>query len=203
MPTMTSAQQAILELAQNRGILRSRDLIAKGLSRVALSRLVQSGQMVCLSRGLYALPNREVSEYSTLAEVAIKFPQSIFCLMTALQIHELTTQSPHEVWIAVDNKAHKPSMTYPPLKVMRFSGEALTWGVETKVIDDVVHISVTSIEKTIADCFKFRNKIGLDVAIEALHQAWRERRINMDELWRCAVICRVANVMRPYLVGLV
>jgi predicted transcriptional regulator of viral defense system len=196
---MISAQQAILEYAQSRGILRSRDLESKGLSRVELARLVRAGKLTCLSRGLYTLPDRDVTEHSTLAEVAIKIPKSIFCLMTALYLHQLTTQSPHEVWIALASNARRPGMDYPPLKVVRFSEETLEYGVENKVIDSVVSIAVTSIEKTIADCFKFRSKVGLDVAIESLHEAWRDKRINMDELWRCAVICRVSNVMRPYL----
>ena len=158
--------------------------------------------MLQLSRGLYTLPNRIVTEHSTLAEVAIKFPHSIFCLLTALQIHGLTTQSPHQVWLAVDVKARAPHMQYPPLKVVRFSGEALESGVQTKVIDEVVSICVTDIEKTIVDCFKYRNKIGIDIAIEALHEAWRSKRMSMDQVWEYAKICRVNNVMRPYLESL-
>lgn len=197
-----SSQEAILEYARSKGILRSRDLASKGLSRVELARLVRSGKMTWLSRGLYALPDKEVTEHSTLAEVAIKHPKSIFCLMTALHLHQLTTQSPNEIWIAIPNNARKPKMDYPPLRVIRFSEETLNYGVDPKMIDGVVSILVTSVEKTIADCFKFRNKVGLDVALEALHEAWRDKRINMDELWRCAVICRVSNVIRPYLESL-
>jgi len=199
---MMNSEAAILELARSKGILRSCDLEPQGLSRVELARLVRSGKMIYLSRGLYALPDKDVTEHSTLAEVAIKIPKSIFCLMTALYLHQLTTQSPHEIWIALASNARKPRMDYPPLKVIRFSEEALSYGVETRVIEGVVRIMVTSLEKTIADCFKFRSTVGLDVAIEALHEAWRNKRINMDELWRCAVICRVSNVMRPYLESL-
>jgi len=197
-----NSEAAILELARSKGILRSCDLEPQGLSRAELARLVRSGKMIYLSRGLYTLPDKDVTEHSTLAEVAIKIPKSIFCLMTALYLHQLTTQSPHEIWIALANNARKPRMDYPPLKVMRFSEETLGYGVETRVIDGVVRIMITSLEKTIADCFKFRSTVGLDVAIEALHEAWRDKRINMDELWRCAVICRVSNVMRPYLESL-
>jgi predicted transcriptional regulator of viral defense system len=199
---MMNSHKAILQLARTQGILRSCDLEPQGLSRVELARMVRSGEMVCLSRGLYALPEKDVTEHSTLAEVAIKIPRSIFCLITALHLHQLTTQSPHEVWIALPNNARKPRMHYPPLNITRFSEETLNYGFETKVIDGVVNVAVTTIEKTIADCFKFRSKVGLDVAIEALHEAWRDKRINMDELWHCAVICRVSNVMRPYLESL-
>lgn len=200
---MTYARSTILDLAHQRGILRSRELDALGFSRTALSRLVESGAILRLSRGLYALPNREVGEHSTFAEVAIKHPGAVFCLLSALQLHGVTTQIPHQVWIAVDNKARAPKMEYPPLKVIRFSGDALVSGVEDMVVDGVVHISVTGLEKTIADCFKFRNKIGLDVAIEALQEAWRTKRITMDGLWKFARICRVSNVMRPYLESLI
>jgi len=199
---MNSTKQTILDLTRQKGILRARDLGEQKLSRVVLSRLVNDGMLLKLSRGLYCLPERVVTEQSTLAEVAIKYPNSVFCLLTALQIHELTTQIPHQVWLAIDIKARVPQMDYPPLKVMRFSGEALMSGVEDKVLDGVVHISTTCIEKTIVDCFKFRNKIGLDVAIEALHEAWRDKRISMDRIWEFAKICRVTNVIRPYLESL-
>jgi predicted transcriptional regulator of viral defense system len=128
-----------------------------------------------------------------------KYPCSVFCLLTALQIHGITTQAPHEVWLAINNKAREPSIDYPPLRIARFSGAALTEGVEQKSIDGVVQIPVTSVAKTIADCFKYRNKIGLDVALEALKDAWRQKKVTMDELWEAAKVCRMTNVMRPYL----
>jgi predicted transcriptional regulator of viral defense system len=143
-----------------------------------------------------------VTEQGTLAEVAIKYPNSVFCLLTALQIHELTTQSPHQIWLAIDAKARVPQMDYPPLKVVRFSREALEAGAEIVRMDGVVSGLVTSVEKTIVDCFKYRNKIGLDIAIEALQEAWRSKRMSMDKIWEFAKICRVTNVMRPYLESL-
>lgn len=199
---MQSTKETILDLARQKGILRARDLDEQKLSRVVLSRLVNEGSLLQLSRGLYSLPDRVVTEQATLAEVAIKYPNSVFCLLTALQIHELTTQSPHQVWLAVDTKARAPQMNYPPLRVARFSREALEAGAETIKIDSVVHVSVTCIEKTIVDCFKYRNKIGLDIAIEALQEAWRSKRMSMDKIWEFAKICRVTNVMRPYLESL-
>ena len=199
---MQSTKEIVLKLARQKGILRARDLVGQNLSRVTLSRLVSEGRLIQLSRGLYSLPDRVVTEQTNLAEVAIKYPNSVFCLLTALQIHGLTTQSPHQVWLAIDVKARLPQMDYPTLKVVRFSREALEAGAEGVMIDVVVSVLVTSIEKTIVDCFKYRNKIGLDIAIEALQEAWRSKRMSMDRIWEYATICRVSNVMRPYLESL-
>jgi len=147
------------------------------------------------------LPDQPVSEHASLAELAARYPQALVCLLSALQFHCLTTQSPPEVWVAFDRKARAPRVDYPPLRVVRFSGQALIEGVEEHVIDGVA-VRVTSLAKTVADCFKYRNKIGLDVALEALREAWNAKRVKMDDLWHCARICRVANVMRPYLEAL-
>jgi len=198
---MADSYQNILDLAAERSLIRPRDLTERGLSTVALTRLVRQGRLQRVGRGLYALPDRPVSEHNALAEVARKHPQAIVCLLSALRFHDLTTQSPFEVWLAIPNKARAPKMDYPPLRIMRFSGAALTRGVEDHVIDGVP-VRVTGVARTVADCFKFRNKIGLDVALEALQEAWRAKRASMDELWRYATLCRVANVMRPYLESL-
>jgi len=195
---MESQHDAILDLARAQGLLRPRDLTALGLPRVVLTRLVRRGQLVRVGRGLYALPDRRVSEHASFAEVARKHPQGIVCLLSALRFHNLTTQSPFEVWLAIPNKARAPRMDYPPLRIVRFSGPALTEGIEAHMIDGVP-VRITGVAKTVADCFKYRNKIGLDVALEALREAWREKRVSRDELWRYAELCRVANVMRPYL----
>jgi predicted transcriptional regulator of viral defense system len=198
---MATSQQTILDLAAERGLIRPRDLTERGLPTVALTRLVRQGRLQRVGRGLYALPDRPVSEHNALAEVARKHPQAIVCLLSALRFHDLTTQSPFEVWLAIPNKARAPKMDYPPLRIVRFSGAALTRGVEDHVIDGVP-VRVTSVARTVADCFKFRNKIGLDVALESLQEAWRAKRTSMDELWRYATLCRVANVMRPYMESL-
>ena len=198
---MATSHQNILDLAAERGLIRPRDLTERGLPTVALTRLVRQGRLQRVGRGLYALPDRPVSEHNALAEVAHKYPQAIVCLLSALRFHDLTTQSPFEVWLAIPNKARAPNMDYPPLRIVRFSGAALTRGVEDHVIDGVP-VRVTSVARTVADCFKFRNKIGLDVALEALQEAWRAKRASMDELWRYATLCRVANVMRPYMESL-
>jgi predicted transcriptional regulator of viral defense system len=198
---MDSSNQRILDLAGQRSLIRPRDLDAQGLPRVALTRLVRQGLLTRVSRGLYAIPDRSVSEHGSLAEVARKHPQAIVCLLSALRVHDLTTQSPFEVWLAIPNKARAPKIDYPLLRIVRFSGAALTDGIEDHQIDGVT-VRVTNIARTVADCFKFRNKIGLDVAMEALQEAWRAKRMSMDELWRYATLCRVANVMRPYMESL-
>ena len=198
---MADSYQNILDLAAERSLIRPRDLTERGLPTVALTRLVRQGRLQRVGRGLYALPDRPVSEHNALAEVARKHPQAIVCLLSALRFHDLTTQSPFEVWLAIPNKARAPKMDYPPLRIVRFSGAALARGVEDHVIDGVP-VRVTSVARTVADCFKFRNKIGHDVALEALQEAWRAKRASMDELWRYATLCRVANVMRPYMESL-
>lgn len=198
---MATSRQNILDLAAERGLIRPRDLTERGLPTVALTRLVRQGRLQRVGRGLYALPDRPVSEHNALAEVARKHPQAIVCLLSALRFHDLTTQSPFEVWLAIPNKARAPKMDYPPLRIVRFSGEALNVGVEDHVIDGVP-VRVTSVARTVADCFKFRNKIGLDVALEALQEAWRAKRVSMDKLWQYATLCRVTNVMRPYMESL-
>lgn len=198
---METSPQAILDLARKRGLIRPRDLEPLGLPRVTLTRLVRQGALTRVARGLYALPDRSISEHTALAEVARKHPKAIVCLLSALRFHELTTQSPSEVWLAIPNKARAPRIDYPPLRIVRFSSPLLAEGVEEHSIDSVP-VRITSVAKTVADCFKYRNKIGLDVALEALREAWSEKRVSMDEVWRYARMCRVANVMRPYLESL-
>lgn len=163
--------------------------------------MVRQGTLVRIARGLYALPDRPVSEHATLAELACGHPNAVVCLLSALRVHDLTTQSPFEVWLAIAKNARAPRMDYPPLRIVRFSDALLTTGVEEHIIDGVP-VRVTNVPRTVADCFKFRNKVGLDVALEALREAWTSGRAGMDDLWRAAGLCRVANVMRPYLESL-
>ncbi|SFF85160.1 Transcriptional regulator, AbiEi antitoxin, Type IV TA system [Duganella sp. CF458] len=199
---MENFGEQILQMAKLHGLIRSRDLVANGFPRIALTRLVQQGKLQRVDRGLYALPSRHISEHGTLAEVAKKYPQSVICLLSALQVHQLTTQAPFEVWLGIPNKAHAPQPSYPPLRIVRLSDTALEQGIEVRQIDGIP-VRITTIERTLVDCFKFRNKIGLDVALEALTEAWRAKRINMDDLWRHASKFRMSNVMRPYIESLV
>ena len=138
------------------------------------------------------------TENSALVAVAKRAPNVVFCLLTALRFHEITTQSPSEVWIAIANKDHPPRLEYPPLRTVRLSEASLRYGVEVREVEGVA-LRITSPAKTVADCFKFRNKVGLDVALEALRDVLRDRKATADDLWRCAEVNRVANVMRPYL----
>lgn len=198
---MTDNYQQVLNLVQQHGLMRPRDLDALGIPRTTLTRLVNFGLLVRVGRGLYANPDRQISEHSALAEVARKYPQSVICLLSALRVHNLTTQAPFEVWLGIPNKARAPKLDYPPLRIIRLSDSSMKDGIEEHVIDGVT-VHTTNIAKTVIDCFKFRNKIGLDVALEALHEAWIEKRVTMDELWHYANQYRVANVMRPYMESL-
>jgi predicted transcriptional regulator of viral defense system len=177
------------------------DLAPMGIPRVSLTRAVRLGQLERVGRGLYGLPGREVSAHGSLAEVARRVPKGVVCLLSALRFHDLTTQAPFQVWLAIENKAIAPKLDYPPLRIVRFSGAAFTEGIEEHVVDGVT-VRVTGVAKTVADCFKYRNKIGLDVALEALREAWHEKRMTSDDIWHYAKVCRVANVMRPYLESL-
>lgn len=202
---MSTTQDSILALAQDRGLIRPVDLDSHGLPRVSLTRLVRQGRLERVGRGLYALPDRPVSEHSALAEVARKHPRTVVCLLSALRFHELTTQAPFEVWLAIPSKARPPKLDYPPLRVVRFSDAGMAEGIDEHDIEGVP-VRVTNVARTVADCFKYRNKIGLDVALEALKetlgQGGGNRRASIDELWSYARLDRVANVMRPYLESL-
>jgi predicted transcriptional regulator of viral defense system len=188
----------ILELARSKGVLRTRDVDSAGVSRALLASLTDDGRLLKLGRGLYALPDRAVSAYDSFTEVAARSESGVLCLLSALRFHDLTTQQSSDVWLAIPHKAHAPRFDYPPLRVIRMSGPAMTEGVESVDVAGTP-VRVFGVAKTVADCFKFRNKIGLDVALEALREAWNGKCATMDELWRYAEICRVANVMRPYL----
>ena len=195
---MNPTERRLQTLFRRTGAARSRELVESGVARSQLSRMVSTGQLVRIARGMYALPGYQTGEHGVLVTVAQRAPNVLFCLLTALRIHELTTQAPFEVWIAIGNKDHPPRLDYPTLRTVRFSEEALEAGVEIHKVDKT-KIRVTSVAKTVADCFKFRNKIGLDVALEALREARRAKKASAEDLWRYAKINRVANVLRPYL----
>jgi predicted transcriptional regulator of viral defense system len=193
----THAQRA-LDLARQRGMVRSGDLAAAGASRVTLTRLTASGQLEKVGRGLYRLPQTPMSADESLAAIALKVPQAVFCLLTALQFHGLTTQLPRQVWLAMPRGSHAPRVEYPPIRMVQYSGAAYAEGIEIFERDKVT-LRVYGVAKTVADCFKHRSAIGLDVALEALKETRAGQRASADDLWRFAKICRVANVMRPYL----
>ena len=191
-------QEEVLELVRRAGVLRPRDLDRYGIARTYLQRLERRGLLERAGRGLYRLASADVTEHHGLATACKRVPHGVICLLSALRFHDLTTQAPFEVWMAIDVRARRPGGTAPPLRIVRFSGKALTAGVETHRIEGV-RVRVYGPAKTVADCFKYRNKIGLDVALEALRDYRRTHPGGLDELWKFARICRVANVMRPYL----
>jgi predicted transcriptional regulator of viral defense system len=193
-----STKERALALIKKLGLTRPRDLEARGITRVQLYRLVEEGLVRREARGIYVLADHAPTAEHTLAQVAKRIPGGVFCLLTALRLHGLTSQSPAEVWIAISEKARRPRLDYPRLRVARFAGQALTEGIESRRVEGVT-IRVYSAAKTVADCFKYRNKIGIDVAVEALRDFSRKHRGGATDLARFARICRVARVMQPYL----
>ncbi len=191
-------ENAVLALAERRPLLHSRDLTAQALPTVVLSRLVAAGKLERVARGVYSLPERALSEHRSLAEVALRAPRGVVCLLSALRVHGIGTQAPFEVWLAIPPHTPTPRLEQPTLRVVRMSGPARSEGVEPIGIDGV-QVPVFNANKAVADCFKFRNKSGLDVALEALRDGWAQRKLTMDVLWHYAAVNRVANVMRPYL----
>jgi predicted transcriptional regulator of viral defense system len=189
-------------LAKALGVLRPKDLAAKGIPRATVSRLCAKGELTKTGRGLYVVSLANMTENHTLAEVSRKVPNGVICLLSALQFHGLTTQLPSEVWLAISAKAHRPKGEGASIRPVHYSGPSLTEGIEVHEIEKV-KVRIFSPAKTVADCFKHRNKIGLDVAMEALRNCWRSRKATSDELWRCAKICCVAKVMQPYMESLV
>ena len=201
MATVTD-QERILQLARKHGLIKAKDVTAIGLHTQTLTRLIRKGQLERVARGLYRLPDYDLTEHHGLVLASVAASGGVICLLSALQFHGIGTQLPHEVWIALDRRTRKPAIDYPPLRIVRFSGEALTAGVEEHALEGHT-VRVYNVAKTLADCFKYRNKIGLDVALEALNEAWRNRRFTMDEIEHYARICRVSKVMRPYLEAIV
>jgi predicted transcriptional regulator of viral defense system len=184
--------------ARSRAVLQPRDFARLSIHPQQVSRLVSKGELIRVGRGRYMLPQAEHSENLGLALVAAAVPRSVICLLSALRFHGIGTQAPHEVWIAIEQGAARPRVDYPPVCVTLISGPAFTFGVERHPIDGVP-ARIYSPAKTVADCFKFRNKIGLDVAIEALREALRAKRCTREELWAAAKVCRVSTVIRPYI----
>ena len=196
-----SATDTLLDIVRKAGIIRSRDLAAHGIARIYLKMLVERGLIKKVSRGLYVAADANLTEEHSIAEASKKVPGGVVCLLSALRLHGLTTQAPFEVWLAIRGTTRPPQADYPPLRIVRFSGKAFSDRVQERKIEGV-HVRFYDPAKTVADCFKFRNKIGLDVALEALRDCWRKKLATMDDLWNAAKTCRVANVMRPYLESL-
>jgi len=188
----------ILLLAKKKGIIRVQDLTKRKIHPEYLRRLCQKGLLVKLGKGLYALENADFSVNVGVAQIAKKIPNCVICLLSALRFHDLGTQNPSEIWIAIERSSSTPHIEYPPLRIARFSGKSMTEGIEHHKIEGV-NVQIFNPAKTIADCFKYRNKIGIDVAVEALRDGFKKRLCTSDQVWHYAQICRVANIMRPYL----
>jgi len=199
--TATKPIERTMEYVRQHGIVRPRDIEAIGLPREYLLRLHRQGRLSRTGRGIYGLPDAAVTERHSYAEVAKRVPEAVLCLLSALAFHEITTQSPAPVWIALGKGARKPAIVSPSLRVVRLTGPSLTEGIEKHPVEGVT-VRVYSAAKTVADCFKFRNKIGLDIAIEALKDCLRQKKATINEIYRYAKICRVSNVIRPYMEAL-
>jgi predicted transcriptional regulator of viral defense system len=195
-----SKAELVARMVRKAGVFRPRELDRLGIARQYLRQAKDRGLVRQVGRGLYVADGSRVTEHHTLVEAAKRVPSGVICLLSALRFHGLTTQAPHEVWLAIAHKARRPRADYPPMRIVHFSGESLSYGVEEKKVEGIT-VRVFGPAKTVADCFKYRNKIGLEVALEALRDYW-QRKAAMDELFTAAKICRVARVMQPYLESL-
>lgn len=201
--TNMKQREKIIKLTKKSGILRYRDIVAHHINPATLTRLVQSGEIKRIGRGLYVLPDMELqSGFQSFAEVSKKIPHGVICLLSALTYHEITTQAPHQIWMAIEEKAWMPKIDHVQIRLVRFSEILLREGVDTVSIQ-TVPVKITNPARTVADCFKYRNKIGLDVAVDALKEGWQDSRFTMDALLRYAEMCRVARVIRPYIEAIV
>jgi predicted transcriptional regulator of viral defense system len=197
MSTTSAQRTRALDLLKSRGMLRLRDFVAEGVGPETLSRLVREEAVARPARGLYQLPDARIEAAHSLAEAAVLVPRGIVCLISALQYHELTLQMPAAVWMAIERTAWRPKIDYPRIRFVRFTGPALTDGVVRHLIEGV-DVPITNPARTIVDCFRYRSKVGLDVAMEGLREGLRHRRCTADELWRYARKARAWSVMRPY-----
>ena len=192
-----SKTDKILNYASHTGIIRAKEMAAKGIHREYLKRLENQGILVRSARGVYTFTDAEITENHTLAETAKRVPNGVVCLLSALSFYQVTTQAPFQVWLAIPQKSRPPQDNLLPLRIVYMSGKSLEEGIEEHLIEGVP-VSIYSLPKTVADCFKFRNKIGLDVALEALRECLQTKKCSINEIWDYAKICRVHNVMRPY-----
>lgn len=193
-----SARAQVLKLARTRPVLRARDAAAAGVHTGTLTRMSRAGELERMGPGRYRLLTRSTTEHHDLVVAAAAIPASVVCLISALRFHAIGTQLPHQVWIAVPRGARVPTLASPPIRVVRISPTLFELGVETHRIQGQ-GVRVYGVARTIADCFRFRNTVGLDVALEALTEAWRSKRLSLDELARVAKRLRVQRVMQPYL----
>jgi predicted transcriptional regulator of viral defense system len=196
--THTTKQEQLVALVATQKILRARDLAAHGIGRDNLKRLVEDGALEQVGRGLYVATDAPLTEYQTLLEAMSRAPLGVIALASALRFHGLTTQNPWKVWMLIETGSRIPQSDYPPIVAFHAGGDSFQKGVDIHYIEGC-EINVTSVAKTVADCFKYRNKIGLDVALEALEECLRERKATREEIRHYAGVCRVERVMKPYM----
>lgn len=194
---INTAQNKVIELIRQQGTVCAYDLSAQGIAREYLPRMAQKGLIERVMRGRYRLPDSGISEHHELALFASRVPQGVITLLSALAFHQIGTQIPHELWAAIKARSHAPELDYPPVRYHYYSGSAYDLGIEHHKIEGV-GVKVYSPAKTVIDCFRMRNKVGLDVALEALKEGWNDQRFSADELMQLATACRIASVVKPY-----
>jgi len=199
---INTIKQQVINIVRSQSIVRPKDLNELGLPRDYLYLLEKEGVIVRIGRGLYQWPDKDLGRHQSLVEACKKSPKAVVALLSALNYHNMTTQNPHEIWLAINRKAWRPKISYPPIRFVTMSSDTLHAGVEQHSIDGVL-IKVFCPAKTVADCFKYRNKVGLDVALESLREGWSAHKFTMDELIHYAEICRVKNVIQPYIESMV
>jgi predicted transcriptional regulator of viral defense system len=197
-----SKTQQILDLIREKKIIKAQELRKLGFHQEYIRQLEKQHLIIRVARGVYTLANLDLTENQSLIEASVRVDHGVVCLLSALRFHDLTTQAPFEVWMAIASKTRSPSEELIPIRIVYMSGDSFAQGIEEHLIAAQL-VKVYNIPKTIADCFKYRHKIGLDVANEALRESWNRKRVSLDSLWHYAKICRVQNVMRPYLESLV
>lgn len=196
-------RQQIQKILSDKGVLRARELAEHGISTAYLNQLADEGVIERLARGIYASADYEATEHFDLVIVQKRVPDGVFCLLTALQFHDLTTQLPSDVYLAIERGQRAPELEWPPINVFHISESQFDAGIEEHELQSGPTLRVYSPARTVADCFKFRNRIGLDVAIEALHDCWNQKKATVDGIMKYAEVCRVKNVLRPYLQAIV
>lgn len=199
---LSSQRALVLRMGRRGAVFTAAEARASGVHTSVLTRLAREGVIERVARGQYRIAGGEVTQHHALVLAAAAVPDGVVCLLSALSFHGIGTQLPSEVWIARGRRTWEPRIAYPQLRIVRFSGEALTAGIETHRLEGR-SVRMYCVAKTVVDCFKFRNKIGLDVVLEALTDGWRNRRFRIAEIEHYAKICRVQNVIRPYLEALV
>ncbi len=194
-------EQVIVELAKRQGAIRIKDLLDRGIHPEFARRLIKKEILIRSARGLYTLADSEITEHHDLALVGKRLPKGVICLTSALHFHGIGTQFPRKIWLALERGSAQPRVSYPPISIVRLSGTSFTEGIRTHRLEGI-NVKIYDPAKTVADCFKFRNRIGLEAALEAARECLRERKATSDEIYRYAKICRVWNVMKPYLEAL-